>query len=296
MGSMKMIDMMEELFNGDTQQVVAQQVVEDEPVIDDEALMEDDMISSTMDYEVLDTPDQEPASEPEQAETVAFNQAVLPPEVKPYTKGGMRYQLVFEGICTHCAHCGQPLTDSESVERGLGPVCSKKGYLEEVEPKDDAEAMLALAEYPELVNYLITKYKPKGNRGLVNGLTRTASLNRRSPVHAACTDAIEALGYKRLASALRESISAVELYELPDNQDAYGMWIKKADFSWSFWNRLKYEDGVHMTRYPKRATIVPKKHRVFLAKLLVEFYQGLYIKTPKGSFKITQEWFDRMSK
>jgi len=220
---------------------------------------------------------------------------VLVPVASSYFSGGSRYQLVLEGICTSCAHCGQPLTDSESVERGIGPICSKKGYKEEVEPKDDVEAMMALAEYPELVDYLVKKYKPKGNRGLVNGLTRTASLNRRTPVHAACTDAIGALGYEKLASALRESISAVELYELTDNPESYGMWIKKADFSWSFWNRLRGQDGVHMTRYPKKATIVPKKHRLFLAQLLVEFYNGLYIKTPKGSHKITPEWFGGMS-
>lgn len=221
--------------------------------------------------------------------------ALLPPDVQPYTKGGMRYQLVFEGVCTHCAHCGQPLTDAPSVERGLGPICSKKGYLDEVEPKDDTEAMLALAEYPQLVDWLVTKYKPKGNRELVNGLTRTASLNRRTPVHMACTDAIDALGYKKLASALRESISVVELYEMPDTPDSYGMWIKKSDFSWSFWNRLKVQDGVHMTRYPKRATIIPKRHRLTLAKLLIEYYNGLYIKTPTGSFKICPEWIGKSS-
>ena len=253
---------------------------------------EQEMIMANEIVEIEDVTDVHAAPEPDPTVTT---ETVTVPMNKSYFSGGSRYQLVFEGVCVACAHCGQPLTDSESVERGLGPICSKKGYLEEVEPKDDAEAMMALAEYPELVDYLVKKYKPKGNRGLVNGLTRTASLNRRTPVHAACTDAIEALGYKKLASALRESISAVELYELPDNPESYGMWIKKADFSWSFWNRLKYQDGVHMTRYPKKATIVPKKHRLFLAQLLVEFYNGLYIKTPKGSHKISPEWFGKMS-
>lgn len=221
--------------------------------------------------------------------------ALAVPENKFYYSGGMRHQLVFEGVCVACAHCGQPLTDSESVERGLGPICSKKGYLEEVEPKDDAEAMMALAEFPELVDYLVKKYKPKGNRGLVNGLTRTASLNRRTPVHGACTDAIEALGYKRLASALRESISAVEIFEIADQPKHYGLWIKKADFSWLFWNELKRNPGVYMTKYPKKATLVPKEHRKILAQLLVNHYEGLYVKTPKGSHKITNEWFGKMS-
>ena len=286
MGMMKMMSMMEDLFANSQQEeenMVQGDVMEEIEEAIAEASLEEDFEPAPVEEPVA----QMVLQEEEEAE------AVLPPDVQPYTKGGMRYQLVFEAVCIQCAHCGQPLTDSESVERGIGPICTKKGYLEEVEPKDDTEAMLALAEYPQLVDYLVKKYKAKGNRSLVNGLTRTASLNRRTPVHMACTDAIEALGYKKLASALRESISAVELYELPDNPDAYGMWIKKADFSWSFWNRLKYQDGVHMTRYPKRATIVPKRHRLALAKLLVEFYNGLYIKTPKGSFKIGPEWLGK---
>ena len=248
-----------------------------------------EMIANTESIQMQEPITTEAAPEPGTPTTL------VPPTNRSYTIGGIRYQLVFEGVCVSCAHCGQPLTDSESVERGIGPICSKKGYLEEVVASDSTDAMMALAEYPDLVDYLVSKYKEKGNRGLVNGLTRTASLNRRTPVHAACTDAIEALGYKRLASALRESISAVELYELPDSPESYGMWIKKADFSWSFWNRLKVQDGVHMTRYPKKATIVPKRHRLALAKLLVEFYDGLYLKTPKGSFKIGEEWFARMN-
>ena len=219
--------------------------------------------------------------------------AVVTPPSLFYTHGGQRYQLVAEGVCVACAHCGQPLTDADSVERGIGPICSKKGYNDEVEPRDDAEAMVALAEFPELLNYLVTKYKAKGNRALVNGLTRTASLNRRTPVHSACTDAIDALGYKRLASALRESICTVELYDIKENENVYGFWIKRCDFSWNFWNRLKTLPGVYMTKFPKRQTIVPKEHRKALAELLVQHYSGLYVKTPKGSFKITPGWFQR---
>lgn len=215
---------------------------------------------------------------------------IVPPE-EAYRHKGMRYKLVFEGVCTHCAHCGQPLTDSASVERGLGPVCSKKGYLDETPVADDAEALLALAEYPTLVEYLTAKYKPQGNRGLVNGLVRTASLNRRTPVHAACCDAVEALGYKRLASALRESISVIELSDDKENPDSYSMWVKRSDFNWGFWNELKVMPGVRLMRYPTRHTIVPKVHRMAMAALFLKYYEGLCVKTPKGAHKITPAWF-----
>lgn len=260
----------------------------------------DDIFTETSAMENQDIPtepteDVEMVDEPISDVGLAKPTVCSPPPVSAYTKGGMRYQLVYEGVCVACAHCGQPLTDSESVERGIGPVCSKKGYLEEVVASDSTDAMMALAEYPELVDYLVAKYKEKGNRGLVNGLVRTASLNRRTPVHAACTDAVEALGYKRLASTLRESISAVEIYERTEDDKTYGLWIKKADFSWSFWNQLKALPGVYMTRYPKKATVVPKTHRLALAQILVQHYNGLYVKTPKGAHKISEEWFSKMS-
>jgi hypothetical protein len=226
-------------------------------------------------------------------EIVAAPKMVEIPPDQVYHYKGMRHKLVFEGVCSHCAHCGQPLTDSESVERGLGPICSKKGYLEEVVPVDDTEALLALAEYPQLVEYLTAKYKPQGNRALCNGLVRTASLNRRTPVHAACTDAVEALGYKRLASALRESLSVVEISDSKAKPDAYGLWVKKSDFSWQFWNELKSLPGVYMTRYPARETVVPKVHRRKLAELLLKYYEGLCVKTQNGAHKISPAWLGK---
>ncbi len=32
--------------------------------------------------------------------------------------------MILDDVCTNCACCGQPLTDSVSVQRGLGPRCS----------------------------------------------------------------------------------------------------------------------------------------------------------------------------
>jgi hypothetical protein len=174
-------------------------------------------------------------------------------------------------------------------------LCSRKGYHEEVESPDSMDALMALAPYPTLVQYLTDKYKPKGNRGLCNGLVRTASLNRRTPVHAACTDAIEALGYKKLASALRESLSVVEISDSKTNSESFSLWIKKSDFNWSFYGEIKKLQGVYMERYPKKGLIVPKMYRVALAQLLIKYYEGLCVKTDKGAHKITQAWFKKAS-
>jgi hypothetical protein len=192
--------------------------------------------------------------------------------------------LIMHGVCEKCAHCGQPLTDSVSIERGIGPVCSKRGYHED-EPKDadEIQAMIDLAEYPDLVEFLTEHYKPQGVRGLMNGLVKVCSLNRKHECFAACCEAISSLGYDRLASTLRESIAVVVLTE-PDN-DHYKVWVKKSDFSWPWYNSIKVIPGFRRVRggcvFPKNET-----SRKMLWAAMREHYEGLVVKTPKGAFKI----------
>lgn len=180
-------------------------------------------------------------------------QMVMPP--KDYLHEGQRYKLIYEGVCTHCAHCGLKLTDAVSIERGLGPICSRKGYMEDPIDGDAMQAFIDLAEYPELVEFLTNNYKPLGNRALMNGIVKICALNRRSPVHDACCDAVESLGYTALASALRESISVVEIKESKDFPNCYEVWVKKAHFSWAYNASIRAIEGVFFSK-PNRAWIV----------------------------------------
>ena len=260
-----------------------------------EAIMSEEPMSNVVEMQqspvIESTPSPTVYIEPQQVEIGVVE---IPPEIA-YHQKGMRYKLVFEGVCTHCAHCGQPLTDAESSQRGIGPICSKKGYTDEVEPIDPMDAMLALAQYPQLVDYLNAKYKPQGNRALANGLVRTASLNRRTPVHAACTDALDALGYKKLASALRESLAVVEIFDSKVQAVAYGLWVRKAEFDWNFYRALSALQGVRTLRYPAKEIVVPKVHRRALAQLILKYYEGLCVKTNGGAHKISAEWFGKSS-
>ena len=268
-----------------TKEEVVEQIIE----VQEETMAE---VAFEFGHNAIQVVEVEPVMNVAPAPIVDFS-ALLPPSERPYVFKGERYTLVCEGVCSACAHCGMPLTDAVSIQRGLGPICSRKGYeAEDIKVSDDSEALMALAEYPELINWLSAKYKPQGNRGLVNGLVRVASLNRRSPVHSACTDAVEALGYKRLASALRESLAVIELTDAKENPDHYSMWIKKSEFSWAFYNELRKLDGVAMRKYPTKHTIVPKKHRVAMARLFVEYYAGLCVKTANGAHRISQQWFE----
>jgi len=207
-----------------------------------------------------------------QAEPVVFD---MPPT--SYFRKGQRFQLVFQGVCSSCAHCAMKLTDAISIQRGLGPICSKKGYLEDPTNPDEMQAMIDLAEYPDLVDFLTKTYKPQGVRGLMNGLVKICSLNRRSPVHQACCDAIESLGFRSLASLLRESIAIIEIKSQDDK--TFNVWVKKSEWhpAWSY--ALRKLPGVYLSRQYK-GWIVPKTSKPDLWKLMLQHYEGFCAKVP----------------
>lgn len=213
------------------------------------------------------------------------------PEPFEYRSKGERYKLVFDGVCTHCAHCGQPLTDSESIERGIGPVCSKKGYFEDPKSADEIGAMVALAEFPALAEYVSAVYRPQGARKMMNFLVKLCALNRRSPVHLACTDAIEALGYDRLASTLRESVAIVEVSPRKADPSTFLVWIKRSEWTPAWTHALRGLSGSHAAPRSsgEKGTIVPKRHKRALWEMMQRYYTGYCAKVPRkdGTGQVT---------
>jgi len=174
--------------------------------------------------------------------------------------------LIMEGCATHCAHCGHELTDSVSIQRGIGPVCSRKGYSEDPVEGDEMQAMIDLAEFPELVEFLTVHYKPLGIRGLVNGLVRVASLNRprgrgqkdgNVKVHSACCDSIESLGHRKLAQLLRETLVIMELRESDAYPGCYEVWVKRREWSREWSRDLKRATSGSFFCRKAKATVVP---------------------------------------
>lgn len=219
----------------------------------------------------------------------------MPPS--SYMHKGIRHQLLLDGVCVDCARCGMKLTDSVSIERGLGPDCSSKGYAEDPVNSDEMQAFIDLAEYPALCEYLTAKYKPLGVRGLMNGLVKVAALNRRAPgLHSSICDAIESLGYRALAASLRDSIAVIEIKESKRDPECYSVWVKKSEWTYQWQNDLKSLCG--MSRYERfrpgdnKGILVPKKAKRGLWEAMLQHYGGFVAKTPKGTIKIERKTVD----
>jgi hypothetical protein len=213
-------------------------------------------------------------------------------------------RLILEGVCSHCAHCGMALTDSVSIERGIGPVCSKKGYLEDPQNSDEMQAMISLAEFPEVCTFLVEHYRPQGVRGLCNGLVRLASLNRGNyNLHVACCDAIECLGYIKLANLLRESICVIILKDSTVHPGCLEVWVKRHAYKWAWGRDSKNIPGSFFDRTLRRVIIPitdptgsPKggifegrrmSNRQMLWELMLRHYSGQCgKKIGQGGFKI----------
>jgi hypothetical protein len=202
-----------------------------------------------------------------------------------YKHRGFAHTLVFQGVCQRCCHCGMVLTDSLSVTTGMGPVCRKRGgYKDEPANGDDMQALIDLAEYPQLVDFLTTNFKPKGKRAMMNALVRIASLNRKSPVHQAICDAVESLGWATLASVLRESIAVIEVKNHDDK--TLHVWVKRSEWNYSWQSDLRQIPGAYLSRQYK-GWLVPKAHKQLLWAYMLKHYAGFCAKVPTSEGKRT---------
>ena len=111
-------------------------------------------------------------------------------------------------VATHCCCCRKELTDAESVEWGIGPICSRRFYNPlHVPSRDDLETalgMLATSGLPDFVIDDFLKFSDKEDaRKASNVLVYYASCHYedRNEVFK-CSNIIRALGYVQLADKL----------------------------------------------------------------------------------------------
>jgi hypothetical protein len=199
-------------------------------------------------------------------------------------------KLIMEGVCSACCDCGMPLTDSVSISRGIGPVCGKKGYLEDpIKTIDVTDAIVSLSPYPELIEFLMSNYSEVGNRGFMNGLVKVCSLNRQNKeLVKNCCMAIEMLGWTRLANAIRNSCIIMTIKNSKNSPDYFEVYLKNVYYKPQWSSAINQIPGTKFSRNPQKHNLVLKSKKDELWAALLQVYNGECVKGPEGIFQIRE--------
>ena len=157
-------------------------------------------------------------------------------DIKTHTEIGS-WKGVIQATATHCCVCRRRLTDAESVEHGIGPVCSSRYYSPKHSP-DGLQVASAMGELvgtklPANIVEAVMDRRDKA-RSACNILVYWASahFDDRAIVFD-CTRVIREFGYKELADKLEDDRTSVSLRTGKvldeDTEDRIIVMMKKRD-------------------------------------------------------------------
>lgn len=104
-----------------------------------------------------------------------------------------------ELLATHCCLCNRPLLDADSVERGIGPTCARKAGVDDVAHAPDWTRVRAILTPLDVT-------VPDDARRAANALVHRVGRDPHGADVPRYVEAIEALGYLRLAATLAEHL------------------------------------------------------------------------------------------
>lgn len=166
-------------------------------------------------------------------------------------------------LATHCVCCGRPLRDPESVTRGMGPECSREGYLEAGPNKDEANRLIHHAAVAAI-------------KGEIQTVLDYA-------------DRVSDLGYSKVADKMRKRFRSVrQKAKIRISKRGTMLFVEtpyKRKSSQEFVQAWRDIPGREWDGYYNK---VPVTQRVALWKLLQRFFQGEYGIGPKGLFRVSQ--------
>jgi len=122
----------------------------------------------------------------------------------------LSHHVLAQVTASHCCVCRAHLTDAESVERGIGPVCSRR-YYDPVHVPTEAQVMdtLGLLAVSNLPDHLIDAFLTLVNNDHTNARKASNLLVYWASAHYAdrdevfkCCALIRSLGYTELADKL----------------------------------------------------------------------------------------------
>ena len=190
-------------------------------------------------------------------------------------------------LATHCALCGRPLRDADSVERGVGPDCAEKHGYGDAQGEADWDRVNALLvggqAHQELFEAVAPCYGQA--RGAANAIVHHAALTerKRRRLH---VDLLVALGYTRLAVALEAAAGEVVRIQTQDG----GALVVKAPYNPSFTAGIKAARVGARWSDADKAWLVPRdaKAKVGLYRALLAAFPGVLLEGPKGPVRLTK--------
>lgn len=182
-------------------------------------------------------------------------------------------------LATHCACCGRPLCDANSVELGIGPVCRKTHGFDEAqsEPNFDAACVLcdSLTERGVITTATAqSEINKRDARKSVNALVHAAALVQGQRSAAEIAQCISALGYTLVAGKIASWSGAVSVHAVDGKLQVHTPFSADASNAWRFL-------GGRFDRKTKTRTIDNDK-RAQLWNLLRRFFAGETIVTDSG--------------
>ena len=116
-----------------------------------------------------------------------------------------------ELVATACCLCGRPLLDAASVERGLGPTCAKRAGVGDAAHEPDWQRVREILARVGLAP-MCDEARAEANR-----ITHRIGVAPSAVQVPTLIEAIDALGYHRLAEAIAEHLVPVTITVANDN-------------------------------------------------------------------------------
>jgi hypothetical protein len=178
-------------------------------------------------------------------------------------------------VATHCACCGRPLLDADSLKLGVGPVCAAKTGLTKplLFPNwTAAKEVLGEEEYAELE---IDKRRPIANdhevaRFVANRLVYRVAADPTGPRTASRVLALHALGYDEIAEKIASRLGAVRVREEGES------FVVEAPLSEKFIAEMRRVPGSRWVG-ERRARLVPMASKRSLWSAIRAAFPGAFV-------------------
>lgn len=115
----------------------------------------------------------------------------------------------YEITCTHCLLCNRPLTDAQSIEAGIGPVCRRSGY-DKCDRAADFVMAVKEAQAAGCLDMIAALLDRSDAREACNAVIRLMAASREDSLNVARLSVVRALGFETLALKIEEALYGEE--------------------------------------------------------------------------------------